>query len=80
MQITLLCLPQYVRDFLTVFVLFSFSICQTWRAASSTSGGMQQGISHLSTLVNVGETVLVTSMLSPSAANSLALLKGENKT
>lgn len=55
---------------------------QVWLASSR---GMQQGINQnhfscLSPLINVGETVVVTSMVLPSAANSLAICKGENKT
>lgn len=76
-----ICLPQCVRDFLTVFVMFSLWICQTRRAASSTASFLQReaagtprihqaDFSCLSALVNVGKTVVVTSMLLPSAVNT----------
>lgn len=61
------CLPQCVRDFLTVFVMFSLWICQTRRAASSTPSFFQSeaagtprihqaDFSCLSALANVGKT------------------------
>lgn len=75
------CLPQCVRDFLTVFVMFSSWICQTWRAASSTASFLQReaagtprihqaDFSCLSVLGNVGKTVVVTSMFLPSPVNT----------
>lgn len=75
------CLPQCVRDFLPVFVVFSLWICQTWRAASSTASFLQReaagtprihqaDFSCLSVLANVGKTVVVTSMHLPSAVNT----------
>lgn len=49
MQIALLRLPQYMRAFLTVFVLFSSWICQAWGAAQvqlPSCRGMQQRVSE----------------------------------
>lgn len=74
-------LPQCVRDFLPVFVMFSLWICQTWRAASSTASFLQREaaetprihqaeFSCLSALANVEKTVVVTSMLLPCAVNT----------
>lgn len=61
------CLPQCVRDFLTVIVMFSLWICQTRRAVSSTPSFLQSeaagtprihqaDFSCLSALANVGKT------------------------